>query len=56
LSIAAAAIGWCVALVSALVLTRHRFQRVLKRQWARRARRSAQPSLDGVPNAYRRVV
>jgi O-antigen/teichoic acid export membrane protein len=55
LSISAAGIAWCVALCTALLLTRLRFRRVVL---YRQPRRDAQQALgtEGVPSAYRRVV
>lgn len=57
LSISSAAIAWCVALSTALLLTRHRFQRALGRN-ARREEPQAPPEpgerLSSA--AYRRVV
>jgi len=57
LSISAAAIAWCVALCTALLLTRQRFQRVLSRKYAPRSPASREDT-DGRLSgpAYRRVV
>ncbi len=57
LSIGAAAIAWCIALVTALLLTRHRFQRALARNFAERSGASGQARRVRLSTpAYRRVI
>ncbi|MFT3922766.1 MAG: oligosaccharide flippase family protein [Myxococcales bacterium] len=57
LSISAAAIAWCVALCTALLLTRHRFRRVLSQKRAKSRPPSLTESGERLSSAaYRRVI
>jgi O-antigen/teichoic acid export membrane protein len=56
LSIGAVAIAWCVALIAALLSTRHRFQRALAQRSSRRAAAAARGAGPELPGAYRKVV
>lgn len=55
LSVTSAGIAWCVALTSSLVLTRHRFLKLV-RSHERRTGQTRSPVAKDVPNALRRVV